>query len=98
MVTKCNLFAVVALAFSALAVHDSPASSVAAKEVAEAFGETLKEKQPLLKNAMFHKSADMASKDDLVVKRNIFERHGSNTLYFRMNLEDRGTILFLPFL
>jgi hypothetical protein len=66
MATKCKLLVVAALAFTALAANDSPASLVAAKEVAEAFGEALKEEQPLLKNAELHKSTVMASKDDLV--------------------------------
>ena len=66
MVTKSKLLVVAALACSALAANDSPASLVAAKEVAEAFGEALKEEQPLLKNAELHKSSVMASKDDLV--------------------------------
>ena len=66
MATKCKLLVVAALAFSALAANDSPASLVAAKEVAEAFGEALKDEQPLLKNAELHKSSVMASKDDLV--------------------------------
>ena len=66
MATKCTLLVVAALACSALAANDSPASLVAAKEVAEAFGEALKEEQPLLKNAELHKSTVMASKDDLV--------------------------------
>ena len=66
MATKNILLVVAALAFSALAANDSPASLVAAKEVAEAFGEALKEEQPLLKNAELHKSTVMASKDDLV--------------------------------
>jgi len=66
MATKCKLLVVAALAVSALAANDDPASLVAAKEVAEAFGEALKEEQPLLKNAELHKSTVMASKDDLV--------------------------------
>ena len=66
MATKCTLLVVAALSLSALAANDSPASLVAAKEVAEAFGEALKEEQPLLKDAELHKSAVMASKDDLV--------------------------------
>ena len=66
MATKCTLLVVAALACAALAANDSPASLVAAKEVAEAFGEALKEEQPLLKNAELHKSTVMASKDDLV--------------------------------
>ena len=66
MATKYKLLVVAALASLALAANDSPASLVAAKEVAEAFGEALKEEQPLLKNAELHKSTVMASKDDLV--------------------------------
>ena len=66
MATKGKLVVVAALAFTALAANENPASLVVAKEVAEAFGEALKEEQPLLKNAELHKSAVMASKDDLV--------------------------------
>ena len=52
------------MAFPVRAANDSPASLVAAKQVAGAFGEALKEEQPLLKDTELHTSAVMASKDD----------------------------------
>jgi len=63
MATKHKLLVVAALAFSALADNDSPASLVVATEVAEAFVET-----PQLKNAELHKPIVMASKDTLVAE------------------------------
>ena len=69
MATKCKLVVVAVLAFTALAANDSAASLVVAREVMEAFGETLEEEeeeQPLLKDAELHMSAVMASKGDLV--------------------------------